>query len=82
MKKVDEMSDELRPEYHREDFGTMVRGKYAERLKDASNIVVLDPEIAAAFPNAKAVNDALRSLLELARVSARLGLASPPQSEP
>lgn len=81
MKKADKLTDELRPEYRREDFGTMVRGKYAEQLKNASNIVVLDPEIAAAFPNAKAVNDALRGLLELARVSARV--TSPPaQSQP
>jgi hypothetical protein len=62
-------SDELRSEYHREDFGPMVRGKYAARLKESSNIIVLDPEIAEAFPNAKAVNDALRGLLELARTS-------------
>jgi hypothetical protein len=62
-------SDELRSVYHREDFGPMVRGKYAARLKEASNIIVLDPEIAEAFPNAEAVNDALRGLLELARTS-------------
>jgi hypothetical protein len=50
----------------------MVRGKYAARLKEASNIVLLDPEVAEAFPDAKAVNDALRNLLDLARRSARL----------
>lgn len=72
MKKADMVNDELRPEYRREDFGAMVRGKYAARLKESSNIVVLDPEIAEAFPNTKAVNDALRGLLELARASARL----------
>ena len=54
----------------------MVRGKYAARLKESSNIVVLDPEIAEAFPNTKAVNDALRGLLELARTSTRLPLPS------
>jgi hypothetical protein len=47
----------------------MVRGKYAVRLTDASNIIVLDPDIAEAFPNAQAVNDALRGLIELARAS-------------
>lgn len=62
----------LRPEYRFEDFGPMVRGKYAARLKESSNIVVLDPEIAEAFLNAKAVNDALRGLLELARASAQI----------
>lgn len=72
MKKVNIAADELRSEYRREDFGPMVRGKYAARLKESSNIVVLDPEIAEAFPNTKAVNDALRGLLELARTSTRL----------
>ena len=52
------VDDDLRPEYRREDFGTMVHGKYAARLKESSNIIVLNPEIAEAFPNAKAVNDA------------------------
>jgi hypothetical protein len=71
MKKADAEDDELRPEYRREDFGTMVRGKYAARVKEASNVVVLDPDVAAAFPNGQAVNDALRGLLELARTSVR-----------
>ena len=76
-------SDDLRPEYRREDFGVMLRGKYAARLKESSNIVVLDPEIAEAFPNTKAVNDALRGLLELARISARLpapSVSTPPSA--
>jgi hypothetical protein len=76
MKKTDPVKDDLRPEYRREDFGPMVRGKYAARLKESSNIVVLDPEIAEAFPNTKAVNDALRGLLELAKTSARLSTPS------
>jgi hypothetical protein len=69
MKKVNTTSDELRSEYHREDFGVMERGKYAARVKESSNIVVLAPDIAKAFPNAEAVNQALRGLLELARSS-------------
>ena len=64
-------ADELRPEYKREDFGPMVRGKYAARLKAASNIVVLKPEVAKAFPNAEAVNDALMGLIDLAKTSVR-----------
>jgi hypothetical protein len=72
MKKVDTVSDELRPEYRREDFGPMVRGKYAARMRESSNIVVLDPDVAEAFPNAQAVNQALRGLLELAKTSAHL----------
>ena len=77
MKKADMTSDDLRPEYHREDFGPMMRGKYAARLREASNIVVLDPEIAEVFPNAKAVNDALRGLLELAKARASHPAVSP-----
>lgn len=72
MKKVDTVSDELRPEYRREDFGSMVRGKYAARMRESSNIVVLDPDIAEAFPNAQAVNRALRGLLELVKSSIHL----------
>ncbi len=64
--------EELRPEYHRQDFGPLVRGKYAADMKESSNVVVLDPDIAQAFPNAQAVNRALRELLELAKSSVHL----------
>lgn len=67
MKKVS--SDELRPEYQRSDLGKIVRGKYAKRMAIASNVIVLRPEVAHAFPNDDAVNDALSSLIELARKS-------------
>jgi hypothetical protein len=63
-------ADELRPEYKREDFGSMVRGKYAARFKASSNVVVLKPEVAKAFPNADAVNDALMGLIKLAKAAA------------
>jgi len=65
MKKVEsEEEDDLEPEY---DFSQMqggVRGKYVERYRQGTNLVLLDPDVAAAFPNAKAVNDALRLLLQ------------------
>ncbi len=64
--------DELRPEYKRSDFGTLERGKYAVRAATETNVVVLDPEVAEAFPNDKAVNEALRGLLEVAATTARL----------
>lgn len=71
MKKVDpQYTDELRPEYRRSDFGELVRGKYAARSATASNVVVLDADVAKAFPNDQAVNDALRSLIDIARASA------------
>jgi len=62
--------DELRAEYKRSDFpGELVRGKYAERMRESSNIVVLRPEVAQVFPNEEAVNNALLSLIELAQKS-------------
>ena len=62
--------DELRSEYQRSDFGVLVRGKYIERLQKSSNVVVIDPEVVDLFPNAAAVNAALRSLAEVARRTA------------
>jgi hypothetical protein len=64
--------DELRSEYRRSDFGKLVRGKYAARAARDTNVVVLEPELAEAFPNAKAVNEALRGLLDVAATTARL----------
>jgi hypothetical protein len=73
MKKVKaETLDELRSEYKRFDFGELVRGKYADRITEESNVVLLEPDIARAFPNDEAVNKALRYLLEVAEVSTRL----------
>ncbi|MCI0562605.1 MAG: hypothetical protein MN733_29335 [Nitrososphaera sp.] len=65
-------ADELRSEYKRSDFGKLMRGKYAARLAAETNVVMLEPEIAKAFPNDTAVNEALRGLLELADTTARL----------
>ena len=59
--------DEIRPEY---DFASMkggVRGKYIARLRKGSNLVLLEPEVAAAFPSADAVNEALRGVLNTTR---------------
>ena len=59
--KASDSSDDLRPEY---DFSGGVRGKYAQRVREGTNIVVLDPDVAAAFKDSQAVNDALRTLLK------------------
>jgi hypothetical protein len=50
---------EMRPEY---DFSKGIRGKYWERFRQGSNVVVLDPDIAKVFKTSKMVNDALRTL--------------------
>ncbi len=57
--------DTMRPEY---DFRGGVRGKYVSRYRAGTNVVVLDPDVAAAFPNAHAVNRALRALLDVVPV--------------
>lgn len=68
MKKAKSTSDdELRTEYKRSDFKKLERGKYYDRVKESSNVVVLDDEIAAVFPNSAAVNRALHTLVEVAR---------------
>ena len=67
-----DMTDELRSEYKRSDFGEIVIGKYADRIKTETNVVLLEPDIAKAFPNDKAVNKALRYLLEMAKTSTSL----------
>ena len=58
----------MRREY---DFSKGVRGKYAARLKPGSQVVVLEPDVAAAFGSAKAVNRALRTLMDLPARPAR-----------
>ena len=53
----------MRPEY---DFAAMkggVRGKYAQRVRERSNIILLEPDVAKAFPTEDAVNKALRGIL-------------------
>ena len=63
------MNDELRPEY---DLGQLlkggVRGKYAKRYHAGTNLVLLDPDIRKAFRSERAVNDALRVVIELRKV--------------
>jgi len=63
------MDDELRPEYDlRELLKGGVRGKYVERYRAGTNLVLLDPDVAKAFPSEKAVNEALRLVMQLARL--------------
>jgi hypothetical protein len=61
---------EMREEY---DFSNAVRAKYAERFAKGSNVIVLDPDVAEVFPDAGAVNEALRVL---ARSTRKAGQAS------
>ena len=85
-KEVDELEDELCPEY---DFAAMqggVKGKYVQRYRFArgdatrtgKNLVLLDPDIAKAFPTDASVNEALRLLFQIAD---RQQLNSPVRAE-
>lgn len=63
-------SNDLRDEYGREDLGQgVVRGKYFESYRKGTNLVLLSPDVAKAFPTEEAVNDALRSLIDIAKKS-------------
>jgi hypothetical protein len=53
------------------DFSQGVRGKYAKRYAQGTNVVVLDPDVAAVFPDAASVNDALRALVKIAQRDGR-----------
>ena len=59
---------DMREEY---DFSDGVRGKYAAHFAEGSNVIVLDPDVAEVFGDAKAVNEALRLLARSARESQR-----------
>ncbi len=67
-----EQNDDLRPEY---DLGpllkTGVQGKYAARFREGTNLVLLAPDVAEAFPTAEAVNETLRLVLQLTKLRAR-----------
>ena len=70
--KARSASDGLRPEYDF-DYSKAVRGKYYRRLlKEGANVIVLEPEVAKAFCDSAAVNEALRSLLEVSESTRRL----------
>ena len=74
MKKKTKLNDELRPEY---DMKSLlkggVRGKYATRYRTGTNLVLLEPEVAIAFPNEKAVNEALKLVMRLKKVQEEAG---------
>ena len=68
MKKADKAEDhDIRPEYDLASLHGGVQGKYAQRFREGTHLVRLDPDVATAFPDEKSVNEALRLLIELAR---------------
>jgi len=79
MKKV-KGNDAMRSEYKREDLGVGVRGRYYDAYKKSHNLVLLKPKVAKAFPTEEAVNDALLSLIKVARASVGLTKGSSERS--
>ncbi len=70
MKKIEsDVEDELRPEYDFSQVRNRTRGKYVAQYQAGTNLVRLEPDVAAAFPDAKTVNDALRLLIKVAQSS-------------
>ncbi|MEP7011780.1 MAG: hypothetical protein ABJC13_15770 [Acidobacteriota bacterium] len=68
LESKEENADEMEPEY---DIRGGVRGKYAERYRQGTNLILLDADVAAVFPDTAAVNRALRLLIEVARQQVR-----------
>ncbi len=68
-KSKDDKTDDLRPEYDlRELLKDGVQGKYADRFQEGTNLVLLDSDVAEAFPNDEAVNEALRLVIKLTKL--------------
>jgi hypothetical protein len=66
MKNKSRVEDELRPEYNLQELlKGGVRGKYAKRYRAGTNLVLLEPDVARAFTNERAVNEALRLVIRL-----------------
>lgn len=64
MESSQEPEDQLRPEYDFSEMKGGIRGKYVERYRAGTNIVLLDPDVVQAFPTSEAVNEALRLLMQ------------------
>lgn len=76
-KRGSEMHDELRPEYDlRQLLEAGVRGKYAKRYHAGTNLVLLEPDVRKAFRSERAVNEALRLVIELRKIGSRKARAS------
>ena len=69
MKKQTELNDELRPEYDMKALlKNATRGKHTQVYREGTNLVLLEPDVAEAFPSEKAVNEALRLVMKLTKV--------------
>src|SRR5207244_7422694 len=69
-KAVEKINDELRPEYDLSKLKGGVRGKYYKRATAGTTLVLLEPDVAEAFPDGRTVNDVLRAVAKVARTQA------------
>lgn len=67
MENNHELEDEVRPEYDFSKIKGGIRGKYVDRYKTGTNVVLLDPDVAQAFPTSDSVNEALRLLIQISQ---------------
>lgn len=65
--KTENLKDEMRPEYDISKLKGRVRGKYVGRYRAGTNLVLLESDVQEAFPDAEAVNEALRMLMKISR---------------
>jgi len=68
MKKETRKEEEMRAHY---DFSGGIRGKYARRYAEGTNVVVLDPDVAREFPNREVVNETLRAVAQIVHIKER-----------
>ena len=66
-KNKNKIEDEMRPEYDLSQLKGKVLGKYVERYKAGTNLILLESDVQQAFPDSGAVNEALRMLMKVAR---------------
>lgn len=70
-KAAKKRSDDLRSEYDLSKLGPAVRGKYFERATAGTNLVLIEPDLAALFPDGESVNRALRLLADTAKAASQ-----------
>jgi hypothetical protein len=80
--KTSRTEDEMRPEYDLEKLGKGVKGKYHDLAVAGTNHVMLDPDVAAVFPDADSVNRALRLLIQIAASNVPSAKGSPRRPAP
>lgn len=64
-----DQDDDMRPEYDFSKMGPPVRGKYAARYAEGTNLVPIDPEVLRYFKDTNSINEALRMLIKIARTN-------------